>query len=190
MDFREIAGRPRRQLLEALELAFVLSPPPRRIGRLVWSLEFDKSPCRRAHPLQGNIRPTDAGISIFGLDDQPLGHGQERKPLLEQPLKRGGQRRFGNTRVRSAQIADALCIGLQEGDAHCPCPLPAETRHRISDKVSMMALISTLGSTEDRCGDNGFRRSLTVAARSGQGLFTYRIAALSPLLASHFWVRV
>lgn len=74
MDFPEIAGGPRRQFLEALELAFVLPPPPRRIGRLVRSLEFDKSPCRRPHSLQGNIRPTDPGIAIFGLDDQPLGY--------------------------------------------------------------------------------------------------------------------
>ena len=134
MDFPEIAGRPRRQFLEALELAFILPPPPGWIGRLVRSLEFDKSPRRRAYPLQGNIRPTDAGIAIFGLDDQPLGHGQERQPLFEQPLKRGGQCRFGNIRVCSAQIADALCIGLQEGDAHCLRLLPAETRHRIAIK--------------------------------------------------------
>src|SRR5262249_35848849 len=44
MDFPEIAGRPRRQFLEALELAFIL-PPPTGLDRPACS-----EPCVRPKP--------------------------------------------------------------------------------------------------------------------------------------------
>ena len=65
-ELGKIAGRPARQFLEALEPALVVTTPPRRIRRLRGRLQLDEGARRRALPDERDIRPPDAGVTIFG----------------------------------------------------------------------------------------------------------------------------
>ena len=72
----EVTGCPAREFLKSLKLIFVLRAPTCRIGRFIWCLKLNKSPGRCTLPYKCNIRPADAGVSIFWDDNQPRRHRQ------------------------------------------------------------------------------------------------------------------
>jgi hypothetical protein len=116
MKFKEITGAPAGQLFESRELTLIMLPPPGRIGRLGGCLELNECASRCARPYECYVRSADAWIQVFGHYGQRRRGRNEGKNSLKQLLKRRGQRRLWNVRIRATKFSDTLSVCLQELD--------------------------------------------------------------------------